>query len=638
MTAYPAGGAPSGISWTNYAVAHLAYPNPSATGAVQSHADWDKAPIVYTKKLILNYSQYYGKTYDSSYTNVSLQTLNWSQGGGGSDSVYWTEGLPGTVIFDASWQADPGCIQSLPAQFYYYDIQYGHLYKETNFSSSSWPYFRGNRGHDPRTYYQSGYGNGVYHLFNSSGGVLVPAYIGPVWSEAMQQVVALFTGGKAARQTGRLFALSQTLNYDQGGDGFGYDYGVETLGFVPQPQIALADQGTLGNDGNLNKVYASGQNVVITPRTAQVYTSVSDNLTSQQDITPVITANGIALSNSVVSAGANFCVGQEVQFGLNLPAGVTATNFQWGFDGTYYNAQTLAVPEANFPMCSWVSYVDTNLLTYNVSTNWWMTGGVGENTNPNIPAQYKASVSCDLIFANGNPTQHINNVSGLFNMYRPKAYITTKTGAIAIDANYFFWTNIISGGVTNEVPGLNVFALHFGIPSNPYGTYSTNGAPGIVFSNSTITPASFTGKVKWVQVVNKTYKLLRHASNPNYEWDSPPVADIRMPMLDTFYPYPSDPGDPTTEDSPAQSAIPQSDFSGILCTEEFSMWLMFRADAGSHDVPLCKVDWSWSAVAAWSLSGTNWELAGPTNTINPTGTDCIILPYWEANVDIMNRH
>ena len=57
-----------------------------------------------------------------------------------------------------------------------------------------------------------------------------------------------------------------------------------------------------------------------------------------------------------------------------------------------------------------------------------------------------------------------------------------------------------------------------------------------------------------------------------------------------------------------------------------------------HDVPLCKVDWNWGAMAILSLSGTNWDLESPTNTINPTGTDCIIYPYWEANANLMNRY
>jgi hypothetical protein len=151
-------------------------------------------------------------------------------------------------------------------------------------------------------------------------------------------------------------------------------------------------------------------------------------------------------------------------------------------------------------------------------------------------------------------------------------------------------------------------------------------------------PSNFLGQIGWVQVVNYAYNRIRHASNPNYAWDNPPAVNIPIPMLDSTYPYPSDIDDPTTEDSPAQIAMPQSDYSGISCNNQFSMWLVFRAKVGSHDVPLCKVDWSWNALAASPLSGTDWDMPNPTNSVNPTGKDCIVIPYWTANANLVNHH
>jgi hypothetical protein len=514
---------------------------------------------------------------------------------------------------NVGWPADAGDAPSLPGGF----LEYlnGALYA-TNDSASVATYW-GWVGHS--------HGSGAY----TDGGYASDPLS---WTADTESVPEVYAGGMALRQVKVLLKMTcPSLIWWLNGGLEDADYQEN----IPPQEVAWGSLGTPDENGVLYTALAAGQRETIRPQANYPNYSSAIGVPTVQDITPVIMANGTALSNNAVVAGANFCVGQNVQFTLSLPAGETATNFQWSFGGTYFNTQSNAVPGALFPTCSTMPYVDGSLLNNNTSTNWWASGGA--NNDANTPAAYQASVTCDLIFANGNPKQSVS-ASGLFNMFRPAAMITTKTGTIGVDSNYFLFTNIVTGGVTNEVPGPNIFALHFGISSNPYGTYSTNGAPGIVFSNSITYPSDFAGKVKWVQVVSNANNLTRHASNLNYAWDSPPALDIEMPMLDSTYPYPSDPGDPTTEDSPAQTADPSSVFSGVSSAEEFSMWLMFRADAGDHDVPLCKVDWNWSALGTISESGTNWELLRPDNTVNPSGHNCTVSPYWEANANIMTRH
>jgi hypothetical protein len=123
---------------------------------------------------------------------------------------------------------------------------------------------------------------------------------------------------------------------------------------------------------------------------------------------PVL-AQGIPLDPDVVT-NAIFCVGQDVPFALSaLPAGVTATNFQWALPGTYVNDHTNAVLGGSLPNSSENYFPNPDLLTNPLVANcWWVLGG----TN------LEASLTCILTFTNGNPSQPYD-ADGLFNMYRP---------------------------------------------------------------------------------------------------------------------------------------------------------------------------------------------------------------------------
>jgi hypothetical protein len=136
-----------------------------------------------------------------------------------------------------------------------------------------------------------------------------------------------------------------------------------------------------------------------------------------------IIAKEMALEPKEVVSGAAFCVGQNVLFRLaDLPDGVTADNFEWTLAGTYVNKR---IPPVN----SDASEIYTNepaLLKNPVITNcWWVSGGYQP------PEEYLATVKCVLHFANGNPDEKIST-EGKFNMYRPKAKITTQTSQVSV--------------------------------------------------------------------------------------------------------------------------------------------------------------------------------------------------------------
>ena len=383
---------------------------------------------------------------------------------------------------------------------------------------------------------------------------------------------------------------------------------------VTDGRVSVGNVGNLDANGNVYALLADNTRVMVTP-SVKGQDDYSYPIPGFSEVPLAITANGIALSNDVVVSGANFCVGQNIQFALGgLPndGSVTATNFQWSFDGTYYNAYNMAVPGGTFPMCSYVSYEDAGLLKHSMLTNWWMTGGVGENTDPNTPAVYTARLSCTLVFKNNKPSQTVN-ISGLYNMFRPQAKVTTKTGVIGIDYNWFYADN------TNR--GDNVFAIHFGIPTWPNGVNSTNGQPGIVFTNSLpfIPPGGFQGDLYWVQIVNSALHQVQYVTGSIHT-----TVLVTNCMLDKIIPYDTA-NTMRTEDSPSQTIAPPGVFNAVSCSDSYSMWLVFLPDGG-HVVPLRRVDWSWSATADSSTG-----LTSQTNTINPNGVDSIILPYWIDN-------
>jgi hypothetical protein len=326
------------------------------------------------------------------------------------------------------------------------------------------------------------------------------------------------------------------------------------------------------------------------PRTTFVETNAPLNIQ--------ITANGNPLDPNDVASNADFIVGQAVTFALstNLPPGVLATNFQWSFQGNYFNNQSNAVANMSFPACSTVPYIDSSLLTLSQTTNWWVSGGL------NPPSNYIASLNCTLMFTNGNSSQPYLT-QGKFKMYRPQATITTQTHSVIVSSAR-------------------------GSPELTFGLPFTN-QQGIVFSATISLPPGFSGTTEWVQVVNNSQATRQRASDLKYE-------RYHAAGLDTSFPYGNDPtNNPLqTTDTPGYQLL-----DGYLeynaLTSEFEMWFLFQPDGGER-VPLRAVNWNWSGSATNTLDGWSIEAGTATNSGNPSDFDAQTYPRWTDNVTNQN--
>ena len=264
----------------------------------------------------------------------------------------------------------------------------------------------------------------------------------------------------------------------------------------------------------------------------------------------VIAANGNTLSNGVVASGANFCVGQFVPFtagGWPDDSGVIATNFQWTLGGTFYNEGTNSVPGENYPTCSINYFVNASLLTSNTTTAWWVSGGPDANT----PKAYPASVTCTLIFTNGNPSAKVS-ASGLFNMWRPKATISPVTTSVNIYQDYTL-------------------------------AFRDNSNEGIIFSNTVTYPTNFSGSIKWIQTCSSIGLSLQDATTNHVRtqlgWA--PYGDTPIPyeFITNGIPY----------DSPFLS-LPYP-YLGAQASGSFQMTMMFVPPEAGVWVPLRVVSW-----------------------------------------------
>jgi hypothetical protein len=210
---------------------------------------------------------------------------------------------------------------------------------------------------------------------------------------------------------------------------------------IPKTEISIPGINTsLGADGRAYAVLADGsEDVNITPVASRPYYTF--------DIVPAkhklkITANATALEPDRATTNAQFCVGQNVSFALSgLPSGVTATNHQWTLDGNYVN-KCIPPPNSN----SSAIYTNDASLRKNavLHTNWWVSGEY-------IPLTKMASLTCTLVFTNGNPTQPYD-AKGLFTMHRPRVvnYTLANTFLMSLWHGHVFGTEPALGGNGND--------------------------------------------------------------------------------------------------------------------------------------------------------------------------------------------
>jgi hypothetical protein len=340
----------------------------------------------------------------------------------------------------------------------------------------------------------------------------------------------------------------------------------------------------------------AGVNADVTPRAIAPNTGSDKSLNVLgQECRLTVMANGVPLDPDTAVSNASFCVGQNVVFSVtNLPPGVRATNFEWSFEGTYFNNQSNAVPGVSFPTCSTVPFVDSSLLAQSTATNWWVSGG----PNAGTPATYTASVTCALILTNASSGQPCS-ARGKIYMFRPQATITTKTGTVGVNDTPLGWD--VAFGTTNS-----------------YATV------GIMFSNSISYPSGFGGTTEWTQVITEEHATRQRASDLNYEhW--------YVTGLDNVYPYQNDPlnNSSSTTDSPGWP-LDDGYLELNVLNQAFTMWLLFQPVGGGHWVPLRAVNWNWSASATNQGVNLGWAIEGGTiqNSVNPSDYATEGYPQW----------
>ena len=404
--------------------------------ATQTLLEEDRSPVVFT--------QTYGYALDFNWrewprTNgyaFEHADAHWVRGVGGTNVITGTfqsedGGSVGSEWMQTGWPADGGYLPALAGQKVQRSYTNGVLENQWGTTNISAP--------------------GVEWMENSDTAGSGPDAFDASWTEQSGREVRLFTGGKALRQRQGLFDLSDGLTVEQVWSVPDLDLTDAVLGqlvwtgtnTVPPEQIALGALGNQGDDGHLWTVQPDGKEIVITPAVAggsaegisPLFRALVSKPTSSADsalnitgslpgnapYSPTITANSIALSNDVVATGANFCVGQDVPLVLSgLPSGVTATNFQWTLGGTFVNDHTNALPGGSVPNSSENYFENQDLLKNAMLTNcWWVSGGFSP------PLTYQASVTCTLIFTNGNAPVGIS-ASGLFTMFRPSLTLTNS--------------------------------------------------------------------------------------------------------------------------------------------------------------------------------------------------------------------
>lgn len=285
----------------------------------------------------------------------------------------------------------------------------------------------------------------------------------------------------------------------------------------------------------------------------------------------------------VTNGTQNVAVGQKVSLLAEVqPAGTTVTNPQWTVPGTrvanyVVTCTGAADPDGTTPCQSPTSAVVTPLtsLTAAAVDFYWVDGG------DNRQVAYSVDVGGARV--TGFTT---------FNVKRPAAQVTARTGAVAVSSAW--------GPPT----------LHYGTPT----------VPGISFTRNVTMPTGGTGSLQWVQVGS----ILSRRQINSGAWER-----LAGAGLDDNYPY-SFSG--ATSDSPGSEPLTSS-YLKETASDSFQMYLMFKPSAGTTPtiwVPLRVVNWSWAGEA--TRSGTAWLLTSASNAANPPDADATTHPTWTRNI------
>ncbi|HUZ07011.1 MAG TPA: hypothetical protein VMV89_05930, partial [Candidatus Paceibacterota bacterium] len=244
MTSRPIhrGYAPSGNSWTNFAIEQESYANPLPADPAQSSVSWGKPAVVYVK---------HATEHDGWWLQTGAAEMvdgAWAQGGGGYYQYSHTNWMnfinQSNMTINVGWPADAGDAPSLPAGF----LEYlnGALYA-TNDSASVATYW-GWVGHS--------HGSGAY----TDGGYASDPLS---WTADTESVPEVYAGGMALRQVKVLLKITcPSLIWWLNGGLEDADYQEN----IPPQEVEWGSVGTPDENGVLYTAVAAGQRETIRPQ------------------------------------------------------------------------------------------------------------------------------------------------------------------------------------------------------------------------------------------------------------------------------------------------------------------------------------------------------------------------------------
>jgi hypothetical protein len=262
----------------------------------------------------------------------------------------------------------------------------------------------------------------------------------------------LLTGGKASINRQSLFVLTGEA---QGvGNFFWPERDTEKGAYaIPPTAVVLGSLGVLGTDSRLYKALPDGQRFEVTPRVEgnPYYT----HYVGQTVHKPVLFANGVALEPDKVVDGAEFCVGQRIQFSygwrwdspyFGAPPGMTNTTFDWLASAKCVNAiKTGIFIPPNCINCeslpTFYGYNADLWRTMNPSA-WWISGGLKH-----------VRVTTTNYFANGQVVRIRQRCP--FKIYRPRVqfpYTPLRPITISLNGNRLGAVAEFNALITSKTP------------------------------------------------------------------------------------------------------------------------------------------------------------------------------------------
>jgi hypothetical protein len=394
--------------------------------------------------------------------------------------------------------------------------------------------------------------------------------------------IKLATGGPLGSKAVRLWVISAGAT--------GYTNLWDPVGFpIPSEKISIGGLGNLDAMGDLFALLPDNDPDDVTPTVPGV-SILKFSKPSATPYTPVIVANGVTLDPNSVTNGADFCVGQAVQFSIaGMPTHFIGDDVaMWSLGGTFVN--TNSDPNCNLYYTENPAFLTRHYATdKTTSTSCWY-----------VLDALPGTVSVTLYYRNydnstyGVGPLHSITITGKFNVHRPAA-------------------NFIPPSSFDGTPTVMIanYALALG-----------NGRDRDMSFGHQINPGNFSGQAGYTQLISGNYTLsssglpLNIAPNsglgtPDTELDNgefprgQPSIPVNANSMVVFW------------DGPADRLHQGNAEENVV----FSTYLMFKPSGGIW-VPLRLVSWSLNDGAA-NGSIVSGQVLGPTDG------DCSNFPDWK---------